>query len=347
MAKDLFAKLSENRRMCSRCVLCESLPDITLDAEGVCNICRQHETRRASPDRERPPLETDFVKILNMHKGKHRYDCMVMCSGGKDSTASLYYMVRRYKLKVLAFMFDHGFETEEAISNVRNAVERLECDFIFFRSSEMKGMFKRMVAERTRAVICHPCSMWYMDLAFDMATRHDVPIIIAGWTKGQSTRQEVMSKCACTVGAPEYQAMGTATRDFLGSLDDDPKYEDFPRSMEDVLKRARKKTKAMVLSPHWFLDTDPEEYIALISAELGWKAPVESYPSRTTNCSMNFISAYLTMKHYGFTHYHVESSKLIRMGLLSREQALKDLAMPFDMDYLNSIAARVGVKLED
>lgn len=332
-------------RMCARCVLSEHAPDIVLDAEGVCNVCRLQE--KAAPSNAAAPLlETDFVKIVNQHKGKHAYDCMVMCSGGKDSTASLYYMKRRYGLKVLAFMFDHGFETEDALENVRNAVDRLGVDFLFFRSDYMKGMFARMIKSGSKAVLCHPCSIWYMRLAFDVAEKYDIPIIIAGWTKGQSTRQEVMTRCACSIDAPEFASMATATREFLASLADDPHYKDFPRSMEEVLAQAKKRHKAIVLSPHWFLNVHPDEYVELIKKELGWKYPRLSYPAKSTNCYLNYISAYLSIKHYGYTHYHVEASKLIRAGLLSRQEALENLAFTSDKEFLNKIAEKLGCGID-
>ena len=49
------------------------------------------------------------------------------------------------------------------------------------------------------------------------------------------------------------------------------------------------------------------------------------------------------MKHYGYTHYHVEASKLIREGLLLREDALKQLEMNFDKKTLQDIATKLGV----
>jgi tRNA(Ile)-lysidine synthase TilS/MesJ len=61
-----------------------------------------------------------------------------MCSGGKDSTASLYFMKKRYRMNPLAFTFDHGFEIEGAKENVINAVEALGVDYLFFKTDFMK-----------------------------------------------------------------------------------------------------------------------------------------------------------------------------------------------------------------
>ena len=336
------------RSICRKCVLPESAPDIRLNADGLCNICVDFEAG-GECGQDRAALETDFLKLLKKHRSRKKgeHDCLVMCSGGKDSTSALYYMKERYGMNPLAFTFDHGFETEDAMENVRNAVEKLDVDFMTFRSTYIHDMVARVLKTGSRSVVCHLCSIWYMDLTFKTAARFDIPIIIAGWTKGQSTRQPMMSKCACNVDAPEYASMARATVDFMETLRGDPKYGDFPRSMEDVLKRARRRHKSVVLSPHWFLPFDAEEYVETISRELDWKYPRLSYPGRSTNCYLNFIAVYNSMKHYGYTHYHVEMSKHIRDGLMTREEALECLEVNFDMDLLNSIAKQLDHVFDD
>jgi hypothetical protein len=327
-------------RLCSRCVLPEVPPQITFNDEGVCNLCVEHAAQEAEP----LFLESDFIKIIDKVKGKHRYDCLVMCSGGKDSTAALYWMKERYKCNPLAFTFDHGFEQSDAIDNVRRAVAKLGVDFVFYKTGFMKDMFKRMISSRSKAVICHPCSIWYMDLAYTMAKRFDCPLIVAGWTKGQSRKQEVMTSCGCNVHQAEYAEMAQETQRFLDEeLRDMPKYKDFPRTMDDMLKRAKKRHKARVVSPHWFLPYTPDEYVEIIKREVDWDYTASSYPRKSTNCALNFVSVHNSMRDYGYTHYHVEMSKLVRKGVVSRDEALKNLQESFDEELLNGILGELDL----
>jgi len=320
----------------------ESKPDIWLNEAGICNICLEYEKTKNSGE-ETKLLETDFIKMLKMYKSQGEYDCLVMCSGGKDSTSALYYMKKRYKMNPLAFTFDHGLETEPAMENVRNAVGILGVDWLYFKTDFMKDMFLEIVRTNSRAVLCHPCSLWYMDLAFKMAARFNIPIIIAGWTKGQSTKQPLMSRCGCSINQPEFVSMGKSTNDFLDNyIKNNPKYKDFPRNMEDVLTRAKMRQKCAVLSPHWFLPTDSESYVGIIKRELEWKQPRLSYPKNSTNCYLNFLSVHLAMKHYGYTHYHVEMSKMIRMGMLTRQEALDNLAIDFDEGVIKLVLEKLG-----
>jgi len=330
--------------ICQSCVLPRIPPHITLDSEGVCNICREHQRLESTPIY----LESDFIRILDKKRGKHRYDCLVMCSGGKDSTAALYFMKERYKCNPLAFTFDHGFEQRDSLANVRRAVDKLGVDYVFFKTTYMKDMFKELIRSKSKAVICHPCSIWYMDLAYKMAKRFDAPFIIAGWTKGQSRKQEVLSSCGCNVHDAEYKAMAAETQRFLDEeLAGMPQYKDFPRTMESMLKRARKRHKATVLSPHWFLPYGPDDYVRIIKDKLDWDYTEVSYPRKSTNCLLNFISVHNSMRDYGYTHYHVEASKLVREGVMSRQEALENLDMAFSEELLAGILERLGLEVGD
>jgi len=332
--------------ICKKCVLPESKPDIWLNEDGICNVCIEYNKTKDDNNGTRS-LETEFIKMLNLYKSHGEYGCLVMCSGGKDSTAALYYMKRRYKLNPLAFTFDHGFETEDAMENVKNAVEALGVDFLYFKTDFMKDMFSRILKTNSKAVICHLCSIWYMDLTFKIAARFNIPIIIAGWTKGQSKKQPLMSKCGCNIHEPEFVSMAKAAKEFLNDhVKNDPKYKDFPETMEEVLTRAKKRQRCVVLSPHWFLPFDSEVYVEIIKKELKWKFPKLSYPGYTTNCYLNFISVYNSMKYFGYTHYHVEMSKLIRGGLLTREEVIRNLEINFDKELLNNIAKKLDCALE-
>jgi hypothetical protein len=290
-------------------------------------------------------LESDLVALLKKHKSKSEYDCLVMCSGGKDSTAALYFMKKRYGLNPLAFTFDNGFEVDEAIENIKNATDILGVDLLFFKTSKMLKMFEDVVKMDSPVVICHLCSIWYMELTFKMAARFNIPIIVAGWTRGQSKRQPDIMNHRYDDKEIEFSRMGAATKKFLKEYTkNNPQYSNFPKSIEEVIRKAKKRHKTIEISPHWFLPYDSKEYTEIIIKKLNWKYPKLSYPCKSTNCGLNFISVYNSMKHYGYTHYHIEMSKMIRAGLITREEALKDLEITFDNELLNSFAKKINYK---
>jgi hypothetical protein len=187
--------------------------------------------------------------------------------------------------------------------------------------------------------MCHVCSIWYMQLTFETARRYRTPLVIAGWTKGQLSRG---GGGRYSADAPEYAAMSRATRDFVAELRKDPRYADFPASMEEAVRKGQRRFRVEVQSPHWYLPEATEDHVEIIRRELGWQQPEHSYPAGSTNCVLNFLSSARAIGHFGYTHYHVEMSKLVRRGLITREEALEKLRPAFDEGTLREIAKRCG-----
>lgn len=72
-------------RYCRRCVMPETKPDLFIDGEGVCSACRYIEGRQEMDwDGRKRELQT----ILGRYRAQDstNYDCIIPVSGGKDST---------------------------------------------------------------------------------------------------------------------------------------------------------------------------------------------------------------------------------------------------------------------
>ncbi len=79
-------------KLCSRCILDNSIEDIWFDNDGKCKYCYMHdEMEKIHPlnDRGRHELEKLIEKIKADGKNK-KYDCIAGVSGGRDSTYTLY-----------------------------------------------------------------------------------------------------------------------------------------------------------------------------------------------------------------------------------------------------------------
>lgn len=321
--------------VCQRCVLPQSGHKISLDKTGVCNLCQRYDRHQDSTPQY---LETDFVKLLKDHPGKGQYDCLVMCSGGKDSTLALYYMVKKYKRRVLAFTFDHGFENEHALANIKAATEKLGIDWLYLKTGFMKDAFKAIVENQAKTTICHICSLWYTQLSYGTAARYEIPLLIGGWRKEQAQSGET--------DFSEYEYLSRETEDFIKHhLRQIPKYRDFPLSHEAAAQAGAQDREIIALSPHWFLPTTPEDHLDLLKNELSWQETPESYPQGSTNCQLNFPSVYLSLKNFGYSHYHIEMSKRIRRGEISRQEALEKLELNFDREKVEEILSKLDCKL--
>ena len=94
------ATVSGQPRICRHCILPESIPGITFNGDGVCNLCEAEEANR---ERSRQmPGEQAFLTALAPRGRGAAYDCLCLYSGGKDSTFMLYVLSQVMKLRVLA-----------------------------------------------------------------------------------------------------------------------------------------------------------------------------------------------------------------------------------------------------
>ena len=89
--------------MCKKCINTTNNPAITIDEDGLCNVCRDYENRF---DEKKLDKELEFLKkIINSND---KYNCMVALSGGKDSSAMLY-SIKKFGFKPIAFTFKIGY----------------------------------------------------------------------------------------------------------------------------------------------------------------------------------------------------------------------------------------------
>ena len=72
-------------RYCTQCLYPDTKPDLYFDDDGVCNACRNHESRGEIDWEKR---RQEFLDIVDRYRSQDsgNYDCAVPVSGGKDST---------------------------------------------------------------------------------------------------------------------------------------------------------------------------------------------------------------------------------------------------------------------
>ena len=342
--------MDQRHAVCKKCVLCENSPSVTINADGKCNICSNFECDKIKTpsSNDRFFLESELVKILKKYQGKGEHDCLLMCSGGRDSVAALYYIKKKYHLNPLVLTFDNGFEDDTARKNVENAVEILGVDWIYHKSFFMNDMYREVIEGKWAFPLCPLCSLWYMQLVYDTATKFDLKLIIGGWTRGQVTEMASSSKVKNNQASDiEFNHICKDIEPFIDHARKKfEKYRDFPKNMQEVRDRFKISKKTELISPHWFLPTEPIEYEKLIKDELKWNRIPRSYPLESTNCKLNIIGSWISFQKFGITHFHVEMSKLIRQGKMTKEEAEALLKMDFSKEYLNEILKKINCKID-
>src|SRR6478609_6176068 len=116
-------------QQCTRCLMDTSDPDIVFNDEG-CNHCTRYFSRVAKEVHRGAQGESMLAQVVERiraeGKGKD-YDCVTGVSGGVDSTYVIY-KLKELGLRPLAVHFDNGWNSELAVNNIKNALDKLNID---------------------------------------------------------------------------------------------------------------------------------------------------------------------------------------------------------------------------
>lgn len=165
-------------KKCTKCVLPETHETIQFDELGVCNICRNIEFKNQKINWQLKKQELD--EIINEVKGKHDYDCIVPFSGGKDSTWTLYYLVKEYGLKPLVVRFDHGFLRGQLQRNAELTFRTLGVDVLNFKPNwhTVRKLMLQSLLEK--GDFCWHCHTGIFSYPMWVAIKERVPLVIWG-----------------------------------------------------------------------------------------------------------------------------------------------------------------------
>lgn len=270
------------------------------------------------------------------------YDCVVMLSGGKDSTMALYELAKIPDLKILGVTIDNGFEFPGAIENIRRAVKALRVDWILDTPARLSDILRAVIVEKVPASLCRFCANYIVNRGIKIAASFGVPVIVTGWNKGQSDRE------------PSRHPLWRVAPKTLQKLFRRYPYMKDSGLFEGENEQLVSRYNIKIVSPWIYQTRNPGQCMKIIKKELGWKPTPESYPKNSTSCKLNLLQVILSRKLFGYTHYDCEESMLISYGEKSRRQAIQTLdykIQPRDVkDVLKKLSLtlkEVGVTLSD
>jgi N-acetyl sugar amidotransferase len=94
-----MSELLTSLRWCTNCVSMSTRPRIQFDSRGWCNACVWTERKRTLDWATR---ERELVALLERHRGRGSFDCIVPVSGGKDGSYVAQMLKSKYGMHPLA-----------------------------------------------------------------------------------------------------------------------------------------------------------------------------------------------------------------------------------------------------
>lgn len=172
-------------KRCTHCGLPETHETISFDGAGVCNICRQQEYKNERIDWAANKRALD--SLVAEYRGKYDYDCIVPFSGGKDSTWTLYYLVKEYGLKPLVVRFDHGFLRPNLDENVKRTIRLLGVDILTFTPNWKIVQRLMLQSFLEKGDFCWHCHTGIFSYPMWIAIEKKVPLIFWGEPSAEYT----------------------------------------------------------------------------------------------------------------------------------------------------------------
>lgn len=166
-------------RKCGNCLLPETYETLIIEDDGQsCNMCKTTQFKKDNINwQERKKMLDD---VIEKYRGKYDYDCIIPFSGGKDSTYTLYYLMKEYRIKPLVVRFNHGFMRSQHERNVTQVLKKLGADFIDFTPNW--NVVKKLMWESfmRKTDFCWHCHTGIYSYPLQVALKYNVPLILWG-----------------------------------------------------------------------------------------------------------------------------------------------------------------------
>jgi len=328
-------------RRCKRCLIPENFPHVTFDEDGICSLCRDYKGKKEDLRLKRI-YKKKFEDLLKKRAGKTEYDILVPYSGGKDSTYTLDIFKNVYKLRVLAFTFDNGFFAERALVNIKNVVEKLDVDHIFFKArfDLLKRIFRKAAKgplyppktlERA-STICTSCVAFVKYLSLKTAVEKDIPFVGFGWSPGQAP----ITSSVLQIGPEMVKSMQNALKGPMSKIvggDIDVYFLN--------KRHLSRKSLPVFIHPLAFFDYNEKKILKKIR-RFGWRKPPE-VDLNATNCLLNALADKVHIAQCGFHPYVYEIARLVREGYMTREKGLRHLPFKKNRKVVRAVKKRLGL----
>jgi len=105
--------------------------EIKFDSLGNCNHCNNYFnnfTKLQYQGEASDKIIRDIVKKIKDTGRRSKYDCLIGVSGGVDSSY-VAYLVKELGLRPLAVHMDNGWDSIEAVENIKNICNKLDIDY--------------------------------------------------------------------------------------------------------------------------------------------------------------------------------------------------------------------------
>lgn len=325
-------------QQCTRCVMDTTDPQITFNNKGECNLCTEFLNKRIHHNYQGAKSDQQLEGIVSEMKktGKNKkYDCIIGLSGGIDSSY-VAYLAKEKGLRVLAVHMDNGWNSEEAVQNIRNIATKLNIDYESyvldweeFRDVQLAFLKASVPEAETPTDIAIPAAM------HKIAAKYGVKYIISG---GNMATEGILPK-SWHYNAKDLRYFNHIIKKF--STKKVKKFPTFGFLKEFYYKMFKGIKIIYVLN---YVPYEKDKAVDFLKEKLDWKYyGGKHYESKYTG----FIQSYYLFKKFNIDYRKATLSTQICTGEISREEALKNLEkLPYNEEVVEKEKKYIAKKLQ-
>lgn len=306
-------------QICTRCVMDTSDPDITFDENGVCNHCTEYlaKIKRMPADR-RLELNNIFREIKFAGRG-NKFDCIIMLSGGADSSL-VALMAWRWGLRAVMVNIYDGWGIPETHDNVMKLAKKTGYLTVFHKlvPEEINDLYLSYLKAGVIDIET-PIDHVIPAVAFEMAKKYKVNYILTG----QNSQTEGIMAKAWGFNKMELKNLKDIHKKF-GTV----KLEKYPMISPWKVYWYRLLGTYNFVKPLEYVKYNRVMAIAELIKEVDWIP----YPKNSESLFTRFDKRCILPMKFGVDKRRGNFSSMIMSGQLTRKRALEELEEGFEYD---------------
>lgn len=323
-------------RYCVRCGVSSRSPETVLDETDLCNLCTGFEKYQArAADYFKDMAQLSALADQIMQRGSQQYDCLMLLSGGKDSTYALARLVDM-GLKVLAFTLDNGYISESAKLNISRVCTALGVDHRYGSTPSMNEIFVDSLNRYSN--VCNGCFKTIYTLSMKLADELNISTIVTGLSRGQffETRLTAELFTTDTVDIDAIDDIVLSARKAYHRTNDAPArlLNASAFATDDIFEKVR------FVDFYRYCPVTLAEMLSYLDSRLPWVRPSDT--GRSTNCLINDLGIYVHKLERGYHNYSLPYSWDVRLGHKERDAALEELDDNIDERSVRQILGEIG-----
>jgi hypothetical protein len=328
-------------RRCTRCILPETFPGIEFDENGVCNYCRDYEPVKVFG-------EEAFEKVLDQYRSKGKtYDCVVPISGGRDSSFTLYSVVKKFRMRAVALTVDSGAIMPEGYRNIKRVTEALGVDHVWLKDENHIKTAQRNTKIKFHGWLRKPSINTIVPVLnagdkkmnlriFRYAHENGIPLVLGGNNIGNSTFEQEHFKTGFLGVFPNergfYSTMDKFRLSFLLGWEFLRNRHNYHWSVFNeyvggafvyFFENLQKPRDVDALGFYDYIYWNEKEVVSTVRDELGWLGASDTTATWRVDDAAYPLIDYLYLMLVGFNEFDEHYSKLIREGQISRSETLR------------------------